>query len=229
MRQCDICSQIGRDMAAHSLARMLETKDHCEVLRSEYFVAYPSIGALVPGHLVLFPVRHMLRFADMDSAQDGDFRTIDVRLRDMVRSIFGQEVHRFEHGSDLEGRAVPCTVAHAHVHYLPLEMGKLLLPQHVSWSRTLKEPVELVGDVGSNEYLYYAPPSGSAWLTVGIDNTIASQLLRRCVADALGQSDVWNWRDHPRPEVVRRTLEAFRAGEDRRSSQHISGGCPVGC
>lgn len=206
---CHICSQILGEEDNDLLARLLGGPyARSAVLETADFVAFPSIGALNPGHVIVCPRVHSRRLADLSAKEMVGFESIRRAMRADLERVFGGVVHQFEHGSNRSGTRVPCTVEHAHLHMIPVDRRiSISLPESLIWSQVVGPFADLETAVGESEYLYYETPDGRAWAAVASIDKIESQLLRRTFAEALGSGGTWNWRDHPRANVVRETLD----------------------
>src|SRR4051794_17392481 len=90
-----------------------------EILRTERFVALPSVGALVPGWTLVVP-RRPLRNLSETSPQE---RTELAQIADTIAHALGmkgEHVYCFEHGSCEAGSLTGCGVDQAHLHIVPL-------------------------------------------------------------------------------------------------------------
>lgn len=204
MSTCFICGQIAGDPAADLLADTLGGTYRRRVLvESRSFAAIPSLGGLIAGHVILCPVEHLRRMADASDACSREYAEVQRALVALLAKEFGGEVHLFEHGCSRDGRTVPCTVDHAHVHYLPLPPGiSPQLPRAYTWHAIPNGLRSLRDSAPDSEYLYYEAPDGAAWLALPGDAPFQSQILRRAFADALGIGESWNWRADSRRAVV---------------------------
>src|SRR4051794_15575331 len=117
---CLICGQISGSPERDLIYSLLGGRYQRPVLlESRSFAVMPSVGPLVPGHVLICPRRHARSFAVLTAAETAEaalmLRTVERRLLD----VFGGPVQFFEHGSAPVGTAVACSVEHAHVHALP--------------------------------------------------------------------------------------------------------------
>lgn len=210
---CHLCSQIDGDAAADLLHELIGDGAYRRrvVDLSEALVAMPSVGALVPGHLLLCPRSHVRSFASMP-----DMRSAQTALSHAVGGLCSwarRPVQYFEHGNSRDGDAIACTVEHAHIHLLPgVPNLQPLVASAVRW-RPVVGGLEALSDVvGDREYLMLGGLDGRVWAAPqDLNNPIPSQWMRRVAARALGVPDRWNWREHPRPTMVRESLGAARS------------------
>jgi diadenosine tetraphosphate (Ap4A) HIT family hydrolase len=210
---CHICAQISgqaeNDLLARSFGGQYQRR---LVMETPHFAAIPSLGAIVPGHVILCPTSHSHRLADLHASLLEDFEDSKQSLRHRLRETFGGWVHEFEHGSDRAATRRPCTVDHAHLHLLPiLHFGPIDLPAELNWIEIDDHPDAVVDVVGGSEYLFYKAPEGRSYVATARTTEIESQLLRRTFAHLVGLDGSWNWRDEPRLTVVDETFRRLTA------------------
>lgn len=206
--RCCICSQIRRDGEADLLASVLETApgaDEYFLREWDEFVLFPSIGALVPGHVLLCPRLHARSFAALPESQNVALSTAKGAVRRLLAGVFDVPVHAFEHGNGDAGSRVVCTVDHAHLHFMPAAVDISEELATYVWT-TVDGPLWDI--TRGQEYLYYESPDGERWITVSDGTPFPSQYLRCVFARALGLGEVWNWREYAFPGVVRETINA---------------------
>lgn len=118
-------------------------------------------------------------------------------------------MHMFEHGSSAAGDTVACSVEHAHLHLVPADVQVWSsLARQFEWQE-LSNWEELPEAVQGHEYLMYRPPGGDFYVSIQEDGTVPSQLMRRVIANQLGDSD-WNWRVTPHTDLVERIFRELR-------------------
>jgi len=218
---CCICGQIAGDPSNDLLASISQEKTYRRrtVFETENFAVFPSVGPLVPGHVILCPKSHVRSMAALPALLDSEFDTVWESLSGLLTDTYGMPVHFFEHGmSHNVGSRILCTVDHAHLHAVPTQ---------VSITTTIKKyPQVSVQDgisglrkaVGTNEYVFYAGPDGDRIAILSEHRALPSQFLRQAFAEALGNSADWNWREHLKPEETLRTLQVLTSNFGRSSS-----------
>jgi diadenosine tetraphosphate (Ap4A) HIT family hydrolase len=210
---CCICSQIVGDASNDLLAKAIGGDAYVRRVAMEtvHFAVIPSLGGLVPGHVILCPKEHYLSFASLPSCLDDECEHLILDLKRLLREIYSTDVHMFEHGMATKGSRVLCTVEHAHLH---------LLPAPVSITNTLDAyPNLAVGKglaglrnlVDMEEYVFYESPQEDRRLIRARDQLFESQYLRRVFAEALGHASDWNWRDRMKAADAHETFEKLAA------------------
>lgn len=200
---CCLCDQFAGRAAGDLLHRHLGGTYEERLRRIEGgFALLPSVGALVPGHLLLCPEQHLRSFREPGASQLADVeRRVDEVAAALTRAT-GRRVSCFEHGDAPGVSRVSCSVSHAHLHLVPA--GKSLIngaQQLAEWMQ-IESLADLPSTIGEHEYLMLkeadlllvakAPEAGHP-----------SQLLRRLVADSVGTPEAWNWREHPNHLLTR--------------------------
>lgn len=186
-------------------------------LESDRYVAFASVGALVPGWSLIAPKRHVLNMAfDYGEPAFADFLS---RTAAIVEATYGRAV-LFEHGSQGEASSTSCGTAHAHVHVVPFA-GSLIanaieFDGQLEWETCASTQVESLA-LG-REYLFAADG-----FEVGCVGRLAiltegrSQFFRQVIATALGRALEFNYRTHPHLEVAEATAATLRRSQERRA------------
>lgn len=199
MSPCPLCSQIAGDPAHDLIARLLPDSAYRRriVAENEHAVALPSLGALRPGHLLLCPREHRRSLAALPAAQLPALQALIEELGPRLCQA-GDELLMFEHGMAEGGDRVPCTVAHAHLHLVPLPAGCAdgLLPD-LPWQAVAGGFGGLAAATAGAEYLLLARAGGPLQVALAPPQGHRSQALRRAVAERLQPAPPWNWRDAP--------------------------------
>jgi diadenosine tetraphosphate (Ap4A) HIT family hydrolase len=179
------------------------------LFESPRFVVWPSVGALIPGWLLIVPRRHTLTLAEMSDAELDEL----AMLRSQVRASLDPlgPVVCFEHGPCASGQEVGCGVDHAHLHLVPTEAEILAGAQRLfaplSW-RSIDSLAKGREALDTDEsYLYVQDQKGREWLASHAE--IPSQLIRKVIASHLGRPKDYNWRTHPEEPNVKKTVDIF--------------------
>lgn len=212
---CYLCGQIEGDADRDLIASMLPAVPYQRriIVENEAFAVIPSLGALTPGHVLFCPRHHVRSFATIawDRATLVAYRALKAELVQSIEARYGGAVHVFEHGMAASGGHVPCTVDHAHLHFLPVH-GPVALFDEESWDIAEASMETLAVRTGGREYLMHESASGISHLRTGAPGSFGSQALRRYFAAILGCEERWDWRTHPNAERADGTYAALSAG-----------------
>jgi len=201
-QSCRFCS-IGRGYAGEPYdVPVARTADH---------FAIASVGALVPGWVLICPRAHTTNMADLyDDSQSVDLR---LRVSEILRARYGLPVRLFEHGANCAGSTTGCGVDHAHSHLVPL--GFSLLEDIHEFDRTLTwiqcKASEIRRVASEREYLF-ASDNASA---IDPDGFLAlvpnptSQFFRKLIATKLARESEFNYRTHPNIQNTMATVASL--------------------
>ncbi len=212
-KTCCLCSQIRGEESNDLISKLLPRGPYTRRVswESEHFAVIPSLGPLVPGHVLLCPKGHVKNMACLPGAYDDELHAVKLALCEKLTGLFGLPVHLFEHGSPKEGTRVVCTVDHAHLHFVPADAEVWESTRdEVKWSSVAAMPSALRAVAGCTEYLYYESPDHRAYVAKAEDSMFESQYMRRAFARTIGNGAEWNWRDNPRAEEVHQIYISVR-------------------
>lgn len=211
---CCICSQIAGDPSNDLLARAVGASSYVRriPIETENFAVIPSLGPLVPGHVILCPKYHYRSFTTVPPRHDNEFERLLMKLKDLLRTAYSVPIHLFEHGMAQDGSRVLCSVDHAHLHLVPTTVSVIPILRPYS---TIRVPSGLSGlrsVAGQREYVFYEGPDGNRFVVPADNHQFQSQYLRRIFSEAIGKANEWNWREHMNPAEAAETYERLRTG-----------------
>jgi ATP adenylyltransferase len=182
---CSFCSALSDDSA-----HMTEVP----VLADDQFVAWVSHGALVEGHLLVIPRRHVLNLQQLDDFEKQSLPRFLGSVKALLTRHYGP-ICSFEHGPVRPGSPAGCSIDHAHLHLLPWR-GSLVNAAEssypsFSWRRT-SDLSEALAFHSVCPYLFVQDDDGRA--SLAIDPKIPSQALRQTIAAAPGRREEWDWK-----------------------------------
>ena len=185
-------------------------RDEPAVLEDEQFVAWISRGALVEGHLLVLPRRHVLSLRELEPSEVAPLLRFVTAVEDLLGQVYGP-VASFEHGPVVPGSPVGCSTDHGHLHLIPwptslVEVAEQELPA-LTW-RGVGGLSEALANESDSPYLFVRDGDGTSSIASGPD--IPSQAIRRALATALGRREEWDWKAHPQPATVRQTMKRLR-------------------
>lgn len=187
------------------------------LFETDDFVVVPTVGALVPGWILVVPKVSAICFGAIDTVRRK--RLLDVKnyCASVVEERFG-EAAVFEHGPATVGGPVGCTVDYAHLHILPAPCDLIDSIAMVSTSTTdwlSVDNIEATERYYRNgvPYLFVEQPVGKAMIADARE--MPSQLFRRVVAKSVGRPCEFDWRDFPIEENVQATLTVLAPAFER--------------
>ena len=222
---CDFCDELSGGVDNAFYARYRESTRSRILFATENFRAFPTIGQLVEGYVLVVPVSHYSALDEMPSELLPELAAFCGSVRTAISQSYGPSVC-FEHGArkPLNGG---CGIYHAHLHIVPWNSPNsprdLAAELKESFPcRKLETLADLAVDSdGKSPYLFYEDTDHNRYrFSVG---NLPSQYMRRLVAESLGIPD-WDWRAAGREERLLATLnrlsERFNACVGTRETSH---------
>lgn len=211
MHDCEFCREM-RTPAKSLFGKLYAGSYESRIVRkTNNFVAMPTIGQLVPGSLLILPVRHFETMGSLSAS-------LRIEMQDLLNGVwdiaaqFGHPVY-FEHGSTQEV-AGSCGIFHAHIHLVPLPKKlepKEFFPEFHGCAASLDVALQSVERSG--HYLLAGDKLQTLYANVNeLGFVPGSQFFRRRLTALLGISRPWDWRlTTSLEDDVLATLEAFHA------------------
>ena len=174
---------------------------------SNTFVTVPSLGAIVPGWLLVVSRKHYLCVGQLSSAEIQEMKSQIARAGSNIEVAFGTPTV-FEHGPASTGTPVGCGIDHLHIHIAPLpdslaatctrmygtEWTTLDNLEDLAAIHLQRQSYMMVQEVGGKP-MWAVPPTG------------VRQPLRRAVANMLAVPDQFDYRVDRFDENVSLTVQ----------------------
>jgi ATP adenylyltransferase len=200
---CAFCSQLTN-------ARPHARPEDTAIAATKSFVAWPSVGSLVEGWLIVVPRSHCLALASLTDSQQYELTELVRGLIATLEAAYREPVYIFEHGPAMPGTSQGCSVDHAHLHLVPLEFDLISAARNfdsgVTWAAAGGLCSLRAQHSAGHPYVWIRSPNGDSWVT--FDRDVPSQFLRRVIANELDLGEP-EWRREPRPEVAARTVRTL--------------------
>lgn len=203
MNECEMCKNIKNP---------IEDWDK-PIFKSSNFVSFPSVGALVPGYMLVLPRQCELSMAQIKTRFVPELIEFTYKVAFHVQKCFGPNVVIYEHGPKachIVDDSCSACIDHAHFHVVPIPNIPLKthvfdkLPKSTTILPTTMSRLQLYS---LHNYLYLEYPLGHGW--VFINERFPSQLIRGVIAELIGIPDEFNWRKHPQFDNLTKTILRF--------------------
>jgi len=168
------------------------------ILRTPNFIVAPSVGALVPGWMLVVSTKHYISAGalphELLAELRGTINTVAAAMRQTSRTAA-----IFEHGPARENTVVGCGIDHCHVHVVPLEFdlysaaGQLSKETGISWEPAADITSTKAYHEGGHPYLYIQQNDVGK---IGTSSNPPSQFFRRVIASRQGRPEEFDWRRH---------------------------------
>jgi diadenosine tetraphosphate (Ap4A) HIT family hydrolase len=208
---CCLCAQIAGE-PSHDLLHAHFGGEYQRRVREidSDMVIMPSLGALVPGHVLICPQACVRSFAQVARDATGDITAVLEGLVLRLRAVTGREIQLFEHGDAKDSDRVSCSVEHAHIHAVPGVPDLWPVTRELAPWQGIRSIDHIRRVVGDGEYLSFRTLSGQWWVARAPTQGFESQLLRRVVATALLRTQTWDWRKHPALDMTAASWRTVR-------------------
>lgn len=90
------------------------------VFKNDYFLVILTNIPIVPGHLLIVPIRHVQKFDELTQKEQKNFFEILPKLRKFLASFFKASGFNFAWN---EGLSAGQNIGHLHLHMLPRKAG----------------------------------------------------------------------------------------------------------
>lgn len=205
------CHSFQTKFATEAYAESRELWD-TPIFESRAFVALPTVGALVEGWLLVIPKTPALSFARLSPAQLSELGEFLDEIVPAIESAYGP-VSVFEHGPAITNSSVGCGVDYAHLHLVPtrcnLLAGAREIAPNVRWDQ-IKSFNEIQNYASlADDYWFLKQNYRSDLCHLGrceYGNPI-SQLFRRVIANHLGRSSTFDWKDESGEANINATVK----------------------
>lgn len=218
---CDLCTAIDPTGCGGPLGRHLRLGQQHVVARTAIAAVVPTIGAFVPGYLLVVPTTHTTSIGRLARAERRGVHELTGLLAARLADVYSMPILGFEYGLNAPGTR---RIEHGHVHLLPTTAGAPLR-QFLRWHLPVVEvdSMEHLPTGADRSYIsVYEPGRPLAVLPVANDASPRIRL-REVVAqfDPRVSPHAWDWQRNPCPELIRTTIddlhpERVLAGAGRR-------------
>ncbi len=194
-----------------SFCQKVACEDETSLVPNEEFLTWASVGALVEGHVLILPKRHVLNASSLEVEARERLADYVRRVRSRIEVACGN-VAIFEHGPSEPGDAAGCSIDHAHLHMLPwngsLVAEAMAAYPDLSWSRYQSDFVRGMDLAVGGSYLLVQDPDGRGAVGVG---QVPSQALRKVIATSQSRPEEWDWKTHPQIRTRNHTIQLLIA------------------
>lgn len=206
---CDLCAAIDPTGPGGPLRQHLRPDQPARVGHNAHAAAVPTIGAFLPGYLLIVPVQHttslgLLPEGDLDGVQQ-----LAEQMADRLQQVYGGSVLGFEYGLNLPGGR---RIEHGHLHLLPTAVGGAL--RHYLSSELLTVTAGSLRELPSSpdrSYICVWEPHQPVSIYPVANHASPRIRLREVVAqlDPRVPGHAWDWKTYPCSDLMRATVEAL--------------------
>lgn len=205
--ECDFCNELnGEDNLYWKVAEKYSLPRNRMIYESKNWVIWPTIGAIVPGYVLIVSKRHRISMMDCDKKEIVELESLLKETRRILESIYRMPCIMFEHGGVCGISNKPSCIDHCHLHVLPIrediydkiDVDKFKIIEF----KSLNEFYKRIKHSGS--YLLYQ--NHKEQFCIMYANTYISQYFRQLIALSEGLPEKWNWRYNYFVENINKTI-----------------------
>lgn len=210
-----------------SLYRMLKTSDKLSssdtlLYSDKDFVIIPTLGSVTPLYILFITKNLFYNFAQASSSYK--HKTIPL-IADILSENFNYSGNFiwFEHGATTSGIVPESKVDHGHIHVIldPKFTFDSFREKAMSMDKRAWEPVATVNAYdnrnGQQDYLSFGNKDRAFWAY--LETPKIPQFFRRVVADLVGRSSEWNYREFPHHNIAATTVSFMQQRLKERYKQ----------
>ncbi|WP_405814150.1 HIT domain-containing protein [Streptomyces sp. NBC_01390] len=205
MPDCDLCQAINPDVGDCTLQRHLHAGQQRIVAASEYAAAVPTIGAFVPGYLLVVPTTHVLSLGQLNDDELAGVEDLAHDLANQLHQVYRRPILTFEYGLNLPAGRRIC---HGHLHMLPstADLSEWLAARAPGYEIASYAQVPRSPDTS---YITVRDQTGTLTCYPVPNDAFPRIRLREVVArlDPQIEDAAWDWQTHPFPEQMRATVD----------------------
>lgn len=201
MDKCSYCAEFSGDVDnSYYLKNVMPTIGLSRLkLETLYFYIFPSIGSLIPGHLLIVPKRHYTALSMATKSEILELEGTINELQEIYKTILkSSSTFYFEHGILDPDRSLINCVDHAHLHILPTTIDTSTLRFKTQISLSISEIPSI--KTTTPDYIFFGNRNKSY---ISFDQDKHAQYLRKAVHEQLHLRNHWNWRSDSQPDNIK--------------------------
>lgn len=216
---CGFCVEINDLDADNNLLKSIITPqtglESRYVYENDEFIVMPTLGAFVEGYVMIVPKTHYDCIGKMPLESIDALAKLSETIKKQVKEAYGTSVICFEHGSVSCANKFGGCLNHAHLHILPCNVSLIEEISEYDLEISLLPNLSVLHDYGSvdNPYLFFEDISGEQYVITG--EYIVSQFFRKLVANHIGLSEAWDWRENLFLENVLNTVRRLKQDDSQ--------------
>ncbi len=177
---------------------------------SENFYAKAALGHFVFGYTLIVTKEHFLSYAYVPEHLFPELEAFRDSVLDKLHNICPHPITILEHGAINRCQRGGSCIDHAHLHLMPLAPDLYpLLNERFSFDELGSISELRRFNDAQISYLYYQR-EGLPSHAVQLSQDVPSQLLRQLACQALGEPDLWDWRNQPLREPLGRFTNEYK-------------------
>lgn len=197
---CQLCDGIA-DSVNNGMNSRLENR---LLYSTKSFIVAPCIGPIEPGHVLLISKAHFENLSCMEVDALFEIDQLFNLLWEKLPEYYSNCIIA-EHGAyDFQQKSGACII-HTHLHVIPNSIDSISIFDKILHYEEMNSIVEL----RKIDYPYILVASQEKIRVYNAEN-VPSQMIRKLVLAARGESDSWDWRSQPSNDFNEETLKIWQ-------------------
>ena len=204
---CNICNNLNLDIQNNSHLSFSWRL----IKKYKYFIAASSLGQIVDGYSILWPVKHINCLQHLSCEEILELKICVDELITSINKAYNMPVVIFEHGLVTGSLEVGCGVNHAHLHVAPFLVKDVFYEKMNSYLKLESGYVSIFDFYSSdnkinNDYVLISNNNEDC-LIYSYNGKRTSQVIRKIIAELSGNLEKWDWKDDFNYLKVKNTAE----------------------
>lgn len=205
---CDFCNELRNEKNLYwDVAKKCNLPQNRIIYEGENWVIMPTIGAIVPGYVLIVSKKHHVSLLNCDKHEVMELEKLIKHTRKVLESVYKLPCIAFEHGGSCNtGNKFSC-VDHCHIHVLPLKEDIFNKIDNSKFQIISVKSLTSLMDRKEQHSAYLLYQNQEEQFFVLYSDTSISQYFRQLIALSEGVPEKWNWRHYYFSENMKQTIE----------------------
>jgi len=177
---------------------------------TDALIALPTLGCFVVGYSLIVPKEHLTSFAAQSPEQLRATEAFLESIRAKSEELFGPTIVA-EHGTGAPEEPTAACCDHAHLHIVPTRQFDQVLDyyQRTGGPGVAIDDLTALSAYEGNSYLTLSRSAGD-WRVWPGASRFPRQCIRRAIANAEGNGELFDWRGYPHHDNMAITATMYR-------------------
>lgn len=204
---CPFCHEISGDIFRSHYYKHIYPSTRIadrKIIETEHFVLIPAIGSFTEGYMLAVSKKHTYSLLSSPKQMLDDLIKVNNVIASYFRHRYDSDCIYFEHGATSSDNG-GTSVVHTHIHFIPYPNNcpRPVIPfQPTAESESLFDIMQAHKE--NTSYLLFK--DSDSLISYYNEGLFPSQILRKVVAQELGYSTKWDWKENFCEENMMKTL-----------------------
>jgi ATP adenylyltransferase len=205
MKDCPYCEELEKGTLE------LKGADYGNriLFESDNFIVFPTIGQLVEGYLLITSKQHHISIGALPAELYEELERVKSKVKEVLRTTYGNPLF-FEHGPATRRKKGGCCIDHAHLHAVPVNLKLSDSLSDEFKGRRIRSFEKIKDKHIKGEPYFFVEENDGTMRIFDIPAVVPSQYIRKLIAMKLDEPDIWDWKEHPRMELLSNTINKIK-------------------